>query len=58
MRSIIRKPAPYFRAIAYYNNSFKEISLTDYRGKYLVLFFYPFDFSELCHREIIAFSEA
>ena len=32
--------------------------LRDYRGKYVVLFFYPLDFTFVCPTEIIAFSEA
>lgn len=41
------------------DGSFKEISLADYRGKkYVVLFFYPLDFTFVCPTEIIAFSDA
>ena len=36
---------------------FKEISLADYKGKYVVLFFYPLDFTFVCPTEIIAFSD-
>ena len=36
---------------------FKEISLSDYKGKYVVLFFYPLDFTFVCPTEIIAFSD-
>lgn len=32
--------------------------LSDYKGKYVVLFFYPLDFTFVCPTEIIAFSEA
>ena len=39
------------------DGSFKEISLSDYRGKYVVLFFYPLDFTFVCPTEIIAFSD-
>jgi peroxiredoxin (alkyl hydroperoxide reductase subunit C) len=35
----------------------KELSLADYRGKWLVLFFYPKDFSIICPTEIVAFSD-
>jgi peroxiredoxin (alkyl hydroperoxide reductase subunit C) len=53
------KPAPNFKTWALMPNStFKEISLTDYRGKYVLLFFYPFDFTFVCPTEIIAFSDA
>jgi len=37
------KPAPNFRGTALVNGEFKDISLSDYRGQYLVLFFYPLD---------------
>jgi len=39
------------------NGEFKEIKLCDYKGKYLVLFFYPADFTFVCPTEIIAFSD-
>jgi alkyl hydroperoxide reductase subunit AhpC len=39
------------------DGSFKEIALEDYRGKYVVLFFYPLDFTFVCPTEIIAFSD-
>jgi len=39
----VQKPAPNFAGMAVINNDFKEIKLSDYAGKYLVLFFYPLD---------------
>lgn len=54
---IIGKHAPEFAGIAVINNSFKNITLKDYRGKYVVLFFYPMDFTFVCPTEIIAYSE-
>jgi len=39
----VQEPAPEFRATAVVNGGFKEISLSDYKGRYLVLFFYPLD---------------
>lgn len=36
--------------------SFKTISLSDYAGKYVVLLFYPFDFTYVCPTEIISYS--
>ena len=53
----IQKPAPNFVATAVVNGRFKEVKLTDYRGKYVVLFFYPMDFTFVCPTEIIAFSD-
>ena len=40
------------------DKQFKEITLDDYKGKWLVLFFYPLDFTFVCPTEIVAFSEA
>jgi alkyl hydroperoxide reductase subunit AhpC len=54
----IQKPAPQFTGTALVNGQFKEISLSDYKGKYVVLFFYPLDFTFVCPTEIIAFSDA
>ncbi|XP_076296916.1 peroxiredoxin 2 [Lasioglossum baleicum] len=53
----IQKPAPAFRGTAVVNGEFKEISLSQYKGKYVVLFFYPLDFTFVCPTEIIAFSD-
>ncbi|XP_050098866.1 peroxiredoxin-2 [Anopheles aquasalis] len=53
----VQKPAPPFQGTAVVNNDFKDIKLEDYKGKYLVLFFYPLDFTFVCPTEIIAFSD-
>lgn len=39
----LNKPAPQFAGTAVVNGEFKEISLDQYKGKYVVLFFYPLD---------------
>lgn len=39
----VKQPAPEFQGIAVIDGTFKEIKLADFRGKYLVLFFYPAD---------------
>ena len=39
------------------NSEFKTVSLDDYKGKYVVLVFYPFDFTYVCPTELIAFSD-
>ena len=58
MSVLVQKPAPDFKAQAVMaDGSFKEISLSDYRGKYVVLFFYPLACTFVCPTEIIAFSE-
>lgn len=57
MPAQVQKEAPNFTATAVVNEEFKQISLTDYRGKYVVLFFYPLDFTFVCPTEIVAFSD-
>lgn len=49
--------APDFHGTAVVNKQFKKIALSDYKGKWLVLFFYPFDFTFVCPTEIVAFSD-
>ena len=39
----VSKPAPEFQGTAVVNGEFKDIKLSDYKGKYLVLLFYPLD---------------
>jgi len=39
----VQKPAPNFEGTAVVDSQFKTINLSDYSGKYLVLFFYPLD---------------
>ena len=51
-------PAPAFSGMAWSVNQFKKISLADYAGKYVVLFFYPLDFTFVCPTEICAFNDA
>lgn len=53
----LQRQAPNFAGTAVVNGEFKEIKLADYKGKYVVLFFYPLDFTFVCPTEIIAFSE-
>ena len=57
MTAQVTKPAPDFAADAVVGDEFKKIKLSDYRGKYVILFFYPLDFTFVCPTEIIAFSE-
>ena len=49
--------APDFTCQAVVGTEFKEISLTDYRGKWVCLYFYPLDFTFVCPTEIKAFSD-
>ncbi|NOX55633.1 MAG: peroxiredoxin [Planctomycetes bacterium] len=58
MSVLVGKEAPDFTAQAVMpDGSFKEIKLSDYRGQYVLLFFYPLDFTFVCPTEIIAFSD-
>ncbi|XP_050294517.1 peroxiredoxin-like isoform X1 [Anthonomus grandis grandis] len=52
-----QQPAPVFKGTAVVNGEFKDISLEDYKGKYVVFFFYPLDFTFVCPTEIVAFSD-
>ena len=60
MSTLVTKQAPDFTATAVMpDNSFKEdFKLSDYRGKNVILFFYPLDFTFVCPSEIIAFDKA
>ncbi len=59
MSNLVTQPAPNFTAQAVMpDGSFQEISLSQYQGKYVLLFFYPLDFTFVCPTEIIAFSDA
>jgi len=57
MPAQVQKEAPDFTATAVINEEFKEVKLSSYRGKYVVLFFYPLDFTFVCPTEIVAFSD-
>jgi peroxiredoxin (alkyl hydroperoxide reductase subunit C) len=58
MSTLVQKPAPDFKATAVVNGQFKDINLSTYRGdKYVVLYFYPLDFTFVCPTEIIAFND-
>lgn len=53
----IGSPAPDFAASAVVDGEIKEVKLSDYAGKYVILFWYPKDFTFVCPTEIIAFSD-
>lgn len=55
---MIGQPAPQFVAPAVVDGGdFKELNLHDYRGKWVVLFFYPLDFTFVCPTEITQFRD-
>lgn len=57
MSVLVGKHAPDFKAKAVFENEIKTISLSDYKNKYVVLFFYPLDFTFVCPTEMHAFQE-
>ena len=57
MTAFVSEKAPDFTADALVNGEFKKVSLSDYKGKKVVLFFYPLDFTFVCPTEILAFSD-
>lgn len=57
MAVLVGKEAPEFTATAVFGQDFKDIKLSDFRGKYTLLFFYPLDFTFVCPTELHAFQE-
>jgi len=57
MSAFVSAPAPDFSADAYVNGEFRRVSLADYKGKKVVLFFYPLDFTFVCPTEILGFAD-
>jgi peroxiredoxin (alkyl hydroperoxide reductase subunit C) len=58
MAAFVTQPAPDFKAQALVNGQFQEVTLSQYKGQKVVLFFYPLDFTFVCPTEILAFSDA
>ena len=66
MSLLVGNPAPVFKGTAVVggdatkltpDNAFKNISLEDYKGKWVVFFFYPLDFTFVCPTEIEEFGK-
>ncbi|RTL48222.1 MAG: peroxiredoxin [Rhodocyclaceae bacterium] len=56
MAVLVGKAAPDFTATTVFgNNEIKDLTLSSLKGKYVVLFFYPLDFTFVCPSELIAF---
>lgn len=55
--SLVQKVAPDFKAEAVSGTDFTNVQLSKYQGKWVVLFFYPLDFTFVCPTEITAFSD-
>lgn len=54
----VGEPAPPFTLDAVVDKEFRKVSLADYRGKWVLLFFYPADFTFICPTEITGFNKA
>lgn len=52
MRTLINSTLPEFKVQAYHNGDFTEVSSTDLKGQWSVLFFYPADFTFVCPTEL------
>jgi peroxiredoxin (alkyl hydroperoxide reductase subunit C) len=57
MSQIVGRQAPDFALEGVLNGKFQTYRLSDYKGKWVVLFFYPLDFTFVCPTEILAFSD-
>lgn len=59
MGVLVGKPAPDFKSKAIVNGRIvNDFSLIHFRGKYVILFFYPLDFTFVCPTELHAFQES
>ena len=56
--SLVGQKAPDFTLDAVVGGEFKQVTLDNFKGKYLVLFFYPLDYTFVCPTEITAFADA
>ncbi|MEK6925092.1 MAG: redoxin domain-containing protein [Nanoarchaeota archaeon] len=55
--TLVGKKAPDFMAHAYHDNKFKDIKLSNLKGKWVVLAFYPGDFTFVCPTELSRFAD-
>ncbi len=56
--SIVGKKAPDFTAKAFHQNKFKDVRLSALRGKWVILAFYPADFTFVCPTELSRFADS
>ena len=54
---MIGQNAPEFDMQAYKDGEFKNIKLSDYKGRWLIMFFYPADFTFVCPTELEGFAD-
>jgi alkyl hydroperoxide reductase subunit AhpC len=55
---LVSNPAPDFELEGYFKGQFDKYKLSDYRGKWVILLFYPLDFTFVCPTEVLKFSAA
>lgn len=55
---LVNKTAPGFDLEGYFNGEFHKYKLSDYKGKWVLLLFYPLDFTFVCPTEVLNFSTA
>ena len=51
----IGSTAPAWKATAYHNGEFVTLSSDDYKGKWVLIYWWPFDFSGICNSELLGF---
>lgn len=56
-KTLINEKAPNFAAEAFHNGEIVNIKLDDYKGKWVVLVFYPADFTFICPTELAELAE-
>ncbi len=56
MSIMVGQKAPDFKTTALVGREFQEVSLEGYKGKWVVLFFYPMDFTFVCPTELVEFN--
>ena len=56
--NLVGKEAPDFELEGYFNGAFGKYRLSDCRGKWVILLFYPLDFTFVCPTEVLNFSDA
>jgi len=57
MSALIGKPAPEFATRAYLQGDFKTINLSQWKGQWVMLLFYPGDFTYVCATEVAGAAE-
>ncbi|MHC4945309.1 MAG: peroxiredoxin [Planctomycetota bacterium] len=54
----VGKPAPDFELEGYFKGEFKNYKLSDFKGKWVLVLFYPLDFTFVCPTEVLSFSKS